>query len=63
MRSASARATWATPGIGSAGHLFRTDGVVLMPLVPLQADALPSVAAVAAKLAAALPARGAEAAA
>ena len=52
-----------TPGIGTAGHLFRTDGVVLLPLVPLEADALPSVAAVASKLAAALPARGAEAAA
>ncbi|MCL1961283.1 MAG: hypothetical protein FWG56_05830 [Desulfovibrionaceae bacterium] len=36
-----------TPGIGSAGHLFRTDGLVLMPLRALRADALPSVSAVA----------------
>jgi formylmethanofuran dehydrogenase subunit B len=34
----------ATPGIGSAGHLFRTDGVVLMPLVAIYEAALPSVA-------------------
>ena len=30
-----------TPGIGSAGHLFRTDGVVLLPLFPVYADTLP----------------------
>ncbi len=34
----------ATPGIGAAGHLFRTDGSVLMPLRALRDDALPSVA-------------------
>jgi len=34
----------ATPGIGSAGHLFRTDGSVLMPLRALKADPLPAVA-------------------
>lgn len=33
-----------TPGIGSAGHLFRTDGVVLMPLEPARPDTLPTVA-------------------
>jgi formylmethanofuran dehydrogenase subunit B len=36
----------ATPGIGSAGHLFRTDGSVLMPLRALRDDGLPTVAAV-----------------
>lgn len=45
----------ATPGIGHGGHLFRTDGTVLMPLDAARADALPSVAAVARRLAAALP--------
>jgi formylmethanofuran dehydrogenase subunit B len=35
-----------TPGIGSSGHLFRTDGSVLMPLRALHDDALPTVAAV-----------------
>lgn len=48
-----------TPGIGSAGHLFRTDGVVVVPLTALYADRLPTVARVAADLAARLPARGA----
>ncbi len=33
-----------TPGIGSAGHLFRTDGVVLLPLFAVHDDGLPSVA-------------------
>ena len=33
-----------TPGIGSAGHLFRTDGVVLLPLFPVYADTLATVA-------------------
>ena len=33
-----------TPGIGSAGHLFRTDGVVLLPLFALHDDKLPSAA-------------------
>ena len=36
----------ATPGIGSAGHLFRTDGSVLMPLRALRVDGLPTVAEV-----------------
>lgn len=33
-----------TPGIGSAGHLFRTDGTVLMPLHAIYGDRLPTVA-------------------
>lgn len=33
-----------TPGIGSAGHLFRTDGTVLMPLDAVYRDRLPTVA-------------------
>jgi formylmethanofuran dehydrogenase subunit B len=32
----------ATPGIGGAGHLFRTDGTVLMPLSAVRRDTLPS---------------------
>ncbi len=35
-----------TPGIGSAGHLWRVDGGVVLPLMPLFDDALPSVATV-----------------
>jgi formylmethanofuran dehydrogenase subunit B len=33
-----------TPGIGSAGHLFRTDGLVLLPLFAVRDDGLPVVA-------------------
>lgn len=44
----------ATPGIGSAGHLFRTDGSVLMPLRAVHDDALPTVADVIRRLAQAL---------
>jgi formylmethanofuran dehydrogenase subunit B len=47
-----------TPGIGSPGHLFRTDGVVVVPLHALYADGLPSVAQVVADLTARLPMRG-----
>jgi formylmethanofuran dehydrogenase subunit B len=47
----------ATPGIGHGGHLFRTDGTVLMPLNAARSDALPSVADVARRLLAALPRR------
>lgn len=36
----------ATPGIHTDGHLFRTDGIVLMPLHAVRDDGLPSVAAV-----------------
>jgi formylmethanofuran dehydrogenase subunit B len=32
-----------TPGIGTAGHLFRTDSSVLMPLFPVYQDTLPSL--------------------
>jgi len=39
-----------TPGIGSAGHLFRADGGVVLPLAALYADHLPTVAQVAADL-------------
>ncbi|MBU6258995.1 MAG: formylmethanofuran dehydrogenase [Burkholderiales bacterium] len=34
----------ATPGVGAAGHLFRTDGTVLMPLHALRSETLPGVA-------------------
>jgi formylmethanofuran dehydrogenase subunit B len=36
----------ATPGVHTDGHLFRADGIVLMPLHALRDDGLPSVAAV-----------------
>ena len=49
----------ATPGIGSAGHVFRTDGTVLMPLHAVRPDGLPTVAEVAKRLLQALPARSA----
>ncbi|KQU90995.1 formylmethanofuran dehydrogenase [Variovorax sp. Root318D1] len=39
-----------TPGIGSGGHLFRTDGSVMLPLRPLYDDGLPSVADVVRRL-------------
>ena len=50
-----------TPGIGLAGHIFRTDGTVLMPLHAARPDALPTVAAVMQGLLAQLPARRAAA--
>jgi formylmethanofuran dehydrogenase subunit B len=40
----------ATPGIGVDGHVFRTDGTVLMPLRAVRPDGLPSVADVAQRL-------------
>ena len=40
-----------TPGIGSAGHVFRTDGVVLLPLFAARVDTLPSVADVVGRIA------------
>jgi formylmethanofuran dehydrogenase subunit B len=46
-----------TPGIGTPGHLFRTDGTVLMSLHAARPDALPTVAMVAQRLLAGLPAR------
>lgn len=39
-----------TPGIGSNGHLFRADGVVLMPLNAVHADTLPTAASVISRL-------------
>lgn len=48
-----------SPGIGSAGHVFRTDGTVLMPLHAARPDALPTVASVAQRLLAGLPQRSA----
>ena len=39
-----------TPGIGAAGHLFRTDGVVLLPLFAVHDDGLPGVADVIAQI-------------
>ena len=35
-----------TPGIGSAGHLFRADGGAVLPITPLYADTLPTLAEV-----------------
>jgi formylmethanofuran dehydrogenase subunit B len=46
----------ATPGIGAPGHVFRTDGVVLMPLAAICEETLPSAAQVLERLNAALPA-------
>jgi formylmethanofuran dehydrogenase subunit B len=46
----------ATPGIGSDGHLFRTDGVVLLPLHTLRPDTLPTAAAVLRRLSSAFAA-------
>jgi formylmethanofuran dehydrogenase subunit B len=48
-----------TPGIGSAGHVFRTDGTVLMPLHAVRSDGLPTVAEVAKRLLQSLPQRSA----
>ncbi len=39
-----------TPGIGSAGHLFRTDGGTVLPLNALYVDTLPTVADVLARI-------------
>ncbi|MCB1955321.1 MAG: formylmethanofuran dehydrogenase [Rhodocyclaceae bacterium] len=41
----------ATPGVHHRGHLFRTDGVVLMPLFALRDDGLPTLAALLGRLA------------
>jgi formylmethanofuran dehydrogenase subunit B len=45
----------ATPGIGEPGHLFRTDGTVLMPLDAALDTRLPSVARVLASVERSLP--------
>jgi formylmethanofuran dehydrogenase subunit B len=39
-----------TPGIGAGGHLFRTDGSVMLPLRRLYDDGLPSVSDVVRRL-------------
>lgn len=52
-----------TPGIGSAGHLFRVDGLVVVPLRPVVADPLPTVAEVVQRLTAVVRARRQEGAA
>ena len=45
----------ATPGIGEPGHLFRTDGTVLMPLHAVFDGGLPSVAEVLSRIERSLP--------
>ena len=42
----------ATPGLNAAGHLFRTDGGIVLPLVAARDDGLPDVAQVLDRLAA-----------
>ncbi|WP_298830827.1 formylmethanofuran dehydrogenase [uncultured Piscinibacter sp.] len=49
----------ATPGIGCNGHVFRTDGTVLMPLRAVRPDGLPALAEVARRVLLALPSRSA----
>jgi len=48
-----------TPGVGSAGHLFRTDGVVLMSLLPIPGyiETLPTAAEVLGRITLALKAQ------
>lgn len=46
----------ATPGIGAAGHVFRTDGTVLMPLSAVLDQGLPNAADVLHRITAALAA-------
>jgi formylmethanofuran dehydrogenase subunit B len=45
----------ATPGIGASGHLFRLDGVVVVPVTKVRDDGLPGVAQVVERIAALLP--------
>jgi formylmethanofuran dehydrogenase subunit B len=40
----------ATPGLNAAGHLFRSDGIVVVPLVAARDDGLPGVADVLGRL-------------
>jgi formylmethanofuran dehydrogenase subunit B len=49
-----------TPGIGADGHLFRTDGVVLMPLHAARSETLPAAADVFRRITAALPMKASE---
>ncbi|WP_025597055.1 formylmethanofuran dehydrogenase [Burkholderia sp. WSM2230] len=51
----------ATPGVDSGGHLFRVDSSVVMPLAAARGTGIPSVATVAAQLAALLCAPGSDA--
>jgi formylmethanofuran dehydrogenase subunit B len=44
----------ATPGVGADGHLFRTDGVVMLPLHAVRPEPLPTVADVLQRIGAAL---------
>jgi formylmethanofuran dehydrogenase subunit B len=44
----------ATPGLNAAGHLFRTDGPIVLPVVAARDDALPGVAEIATRLCALL---------
>lgn len=46
-----------TPGIGSSGHLFRVDGLVVVPLRPVVAEVLPTVSEVGQRLTVAVRAR------
>ncbi len=45
----------ATPGWNAAGHLFRTDGSIVLPLVAVRDDGLPGVATVLQRLLSAMP--------
>jgi formylmethanofuran dehydrogenase subunit B len=47
----------ATPGLNAAGHLFRTDGLVVVPLFAARDDGLPGVAGLLGRFADALGAR------
>jgi formylmethanofuran dehydrogenase subunit B len=40
----------ATPGLNAAGHLFRTDGIVVVPLTAARDDGLAGVAEVLGRL-------------
>jgi formylmethanofuran dehydrogenase subunit B len=46
----------ATPGLNATGHLFRTDGGIVVPLVPAGATSLPTVAEVLTRIDQKLPA-------
>src|SRR5262249_41935440 len=52
----------ATPGIGASGHLFRLDGVVVVPVDKVRDDPLPGVATVVERIDAQLLRRREEAA-
>lgn len=56
QRAASVFIPVATPGIGCSGHLFRTDGSVMLPLRAVRPDALPTVAHVVSRLSEAMAA-------